>query len=159
MDRVALPPTDKIIIRSKFYKFKKKFFRPTFLLIPSVVLALVILNIILKERAPSNVIRTISYGRNYIKIYLVPETVQEQITYNLTKLSESQYILDIDDSDVSYDSHREYSYGAISRIDREQIDKRKARLTFYFSSLKDEPELIYIAEPPYFKLHLKIIKD
>jgi len=152
MDR-SLPSTDKIIRRSKFYKFKKKFLRPAYFLLPLIILTIVILKTFLKERLPTNVIRSIRYGRNYVNVYLDPETVQEQLIYSFKKYSENQYRLSIENSDVSYDSDREYSYGAVSRIERQQGEDRTATVTLTFSALKDAAELEYFADPPHFVIH------
>ncbi len=154
-----LPPTDKIIVRSKFYTFRKKFLRPTFLIFPLMVIVILVLKAVLTEKPPRNAIRSIRYGRNYIHVYLVPETVQDELEYIFSKSEENQYILTIKDSDIGYDSDREYSYGSVSRIERRRAENRSSQIMMTFSALKDTPELTYAEDPPHFEIHFNKYLD
>ena len=156
---IPLHPTDRIIKRSKFYILRKKYFRPSYIVFLVLILGVLILKNILREVPPNNVINHTRYGRNTVNIHLVPESVTTSPIYEFGRLSENQYFLDIDDSDLRFESERNYDYGAISKIEYRRLDAKKTRITITFSLLKDDPEIAYIQDPPHFQLHFNRYLD
>ena len=156
---IVLHPTDKLIKRSRLYILRKKFLRPSYIVIILSISTIFILRNVLREIPPNNVIRRISYRRNKVNIFLEPETVKKKPVYQFGKLSENRYFLDIFDSKTRVEYNRSYDYGGISHIDQQQINPQKTQITFTFTSLKDEPEVSYFEDPPHFKLHFNKYLD
>ena len=152
-------PTDRIIKRSKFYILRKKYFRPSYIVIILLLIGIFILKNLFREVPLNNVINHIRYGRNKVRIYLASETVTSEPVYEFGELVDNRYFLDIHDSNIRFESDREYDYGAISKITNQRMDKHTVRITFTFTSLQDIPELNYIADPPHFQLHFNKYLD
>ena len=158
-DEIVLYSTDRLIQRSRFYAFRKKFMKPSYILCLLFIVTILILKFVVREVPPKNVIRHIAYRRNRIKVMLQPETVISDPVYEFGRLSENEYFLDILDSHIRYEYERQYDYGDLSRITRQPLDKESSRLIFTFSALKDTPDVAYITDPPHFDIHFNRYLD
>ena len=158
-DEIVLYSTDRLIQRSRFYTFRKKYVKPSYILCIFFAVTILVMKLVFQEVPPTNVIRHISYRRNRIKIMLQPETVLTEPVYEFGRLSENEYFLDISDSHIRYEYERQYDYGDISRIARQRLDKTSSRLVFTFSALKDTPDVVYITDPPHFDIHFNRYLD
>ncbi len=158
-DEIVLYSTDRFIQRSRFYAFRKKYMKPSYILCILFVVTIFAMRLIFREIPPTNVIRHISYRRNRIKIMLQPETVVTEPVYEFGRLSENEYFLDVSDSHIQYEYERQYEFGDVSRIARQRLDKGINRLVFTFSALKDTPDVAYINDPPHFDIHFNRYLD
>lgn len=156
---IVLSSTDRLIQRSRFYWFKKRYLRAPYILIIVCVIIFFTLKIMLRETPPVNVIRSVLYKRNTVQVRFLPESVHSVPEYSFYRVNERQYILDIRDSQIHRGSNRSYGYGAIDGITYEKPEKDLTRITFSFSNLKDEPILYYSDNPPRFRLHFNRYLD
>jgi len=124
-----------------------------------VFVSILILQYVLKETPPRNVLRYIGYRRNVIRIYFARETVQEPIQYAFGKIDTNKYFLDITDCFTNYEHERKYSYGDVHSIGRHLIGPRKTRVTFTFNRLKDTPSFSYHQDKKHFEIHFNRYLD
>lgn len=89
----------------------------------------------------------------YRQLIELSKGVNFKPVFKFDKMSESQYFFEIQDSNIGWLSNRNYDYGAIAKIDREQTESQLSRIVITFSGLKDIPEIENSENPPHFNIH------
>lgn len=152
-------PMDKPILRSKFYRLRKIFLRPTMLLFVLLIATIVVIQIVTTEAPIKNAIRNITFRRNRIRIYLEPGTLTEPVAFTFSRLEPLRYSMEINESHLRYDWERRYAFGDLDSIYVRKLNRKSTRLYFTFTALADTPRVSFIEDPPHFELHFNRYLD
>lgn len=144
--------TDTPIRRSRFYRFRKRFLRPSTVFFLLLIALWLVVPRLARETPVKNAIRHISVRRNRILVHFNPETVADSLCYAFHRCSDTTFVLDIADGHLPYEWDQTFGYGDVARISRRKTKKDSARLMFTFSNLRDTPSVCYVHDPPSFEL-------
>ena len=145
--------TDTPIHRSRFYRFRKRFLKPSYIFILLLLALWLIIPRLTREIPVKNAIRNISVRRNRIHIHFNADTVTDSLKYAFYPLSDTTYVLDIAEAHLPYEWDQSFGYGDVTRISRRKTEKDSTRLIFTYSMLRDIPTVHYEHSPPRFELH------
>lgn len=151
--------TDTPIHRSRFYRFRKRFLKPSYIFILLLVVLWFFIPTLTRKAPVKNALRHISVRRNRVFIQFNQETVTDSIRYGFRQTSDSTCVLDIADAHLAYEWEQTYRYGDVSRISRLKTAKDTARILVTFSSLKDTPTIAYQKDASRFVIHFNRYLD
>ncbi|MCP4724633.1 MAG: N-acetylmuramoyl-L-alanine amidase [bacterium] len=158
MDQHYLYATDRPFAPERTPFYRKRGFHTVYITLLVMISTGFILREVFRERPPQNVIRNIKYTRGKVEVVFIPETVKKKPKFELVKISDEEYYIEIRKSEIGYTEERTYNYGSVSKIARERPEKKnRSIIRVAFSRLSEIPQLNFIEDPA--KLELTFNKS
>ncbi len=148
MDQHYLYATDRPFTPERTPIYRKRGFHAFYITLLVMISTVFILREVFRERPPQNVIRNIRYTRGKVEIVFIPETVKKKPKFELVRVSDEEYFIEVRKSEIGYTEERTYNYGSVSKISRERPEKKnRSVIRLVFSRLSETPQLNFLEDP------------